>query len=115
MKLNIDLGKKPSEDMVPVNVSASKTYYPSFTYSGDESLNLPKEGTMVVKFTKRRESTDETEDGTRYTCEIEVNKIVSIDSDEVKAPAKSGRESSDALDALMAKKRAKAKSEDEEY
>jgi hypothetical protein len=104
MKVNIDLDQSDSYPSMAVAGPEDKPHYPSFQYSGEESLNLPKEGTMLVHFrtVSETEATDENGDD-RYTCVVELREILAITS-EKKAPTKSGSEAEDALDALMRKR-----------
>lgn len=104
IKLNIDLGKSEGHIAMPLSAPSSREkYYPRFSYSGDEELGLPKEGTMVIRFREVANSKREKRDGgEEYTCEIEVREIVSVDGEkEAEAPAKSGaKDTEDALDKL---------------
>lgn len=105
MKLNIDLGKSAEGMMMPHTSAPSEKYYPRFTYDSDEEMEFPKEGEMTIYYRKvaHEERTDE-KGKTRYSCTIEVRKIESVESeDEAEAPAKNrGRDTEDALDALVA-------------
>lgn len=76
-------------------------YYPSITFQEDEPLDLPKEGVMVVKYKKVR-STEE-KDGS-YTCTVEIQEIVSVESKKSEAPSKRDKSAEEALDAHMAAK-----------
>lgn len=102
--INIDLGSEGPDYPIssPPDMKSEK-YYPRFSYSGDEEIGLPKEGTMVIRYREVAKSEREGRDGEEsYTCEIEVREIVSVDgADEAEAPAKNrSKESEDALDNL---------------
>jgi hypothetical protein len=121
--LNIDLGSKMDTPCcVPEqSTKGSPTvYYPSFSYDGDEPMDFPDEGVMLVKYKKVSSTKTTRDDKTRYSCTIEVQKIAGVASKkDPDAPARNlSSESGDALDKLMAEKM-KAKSDDagekEEY
>lgn len=111
-KLNIDLGSDSmdahmSSPMMPMMPMKSEKYYPKFHYSGDKELEIPDEGTMTIRYREVASSERENRDGSEnYTCEIEVQEIVSVEGDaSAEAPAKSyGKDTGDALDALRKKK-----------
>lgn len=112
MKLNIDLGK--SEGDYPMAMTAparsAEKYYPRFSYSGEEELGLPKEGTMVIRYREVAKSEREKRDGTEeYTCEIEVREIISAEGEkEVESPAtSSAKDTEDALDNLARNQKSK--------
>lgn len=105
MKLNIDMGKS-SECCGPVNPS-NEVYYPSFHYEGKEELDIPKQGTMTIRFRKANSSESEDREGNEhYSCTVDVLEILSVDGAESKKS--SAKETEDALDSI------KAKMEDEE-
>ena len=81
-------------------------HYPSFTVEGDKDLGLPYEGTMLVRFCKREETSRTDSDGKKhYSCQIQVKEIISVEGDEdSEAPSKSyGKDTEAALDALAKK------------
>lgn len=103
-----------SEPCCPTQPSKdSKKYYPSFHYSGDKPLKLPREGEMVVRFKKiSSEHRVDSDNKDRYACTVEIREIVSAYGDEDEAPAGNRmRDSEDALDKIRAEK-IKEKSED---
>lgn len=89
----------------PVSTSDndSKKHYPSFRYSGDKELELPKDGEMTVEYCITEEVSSERDGKHHYECQIEVRKILDVkgepDDDEDEQPQKVG----DILDGLMAK------------
>lgn len=104
-KVNIDLSEKDSPCCTPQPCDPERKYYPSIYYHGKKSLDLPKEGTMTVRFHKRSESSSENDQGeVRYTCEIEIQEIIEVEGEgEAEPPYKSQTAGSEsALDALMA-------------
>jgi len=105
MHTPIDLGHKTDQGLCPApeQVNPSRTWYPSFNYSGSEELDLPKEGTMTIKFCVTREVEENRDGKEHYSCEIEVQEIVSVDGkEEVEAPSKRDTSTEDALDTLAA-------------
>lgn len=84
---------------------ADKPRFPSFTYSGPKELDLPEEGTMEIRFRKKRETSSTREDGKHwYECTIEVKCICDVESEaeeaEEEAPTRRDRSAEEALDAL---------------
>lgn len=100
MHMNIDLGEK-GPCCEPIKMDSDRKYYPTIHYSGEKPLDLPKEGTMTVKFHKQSETTTESDGKTHYSCTIEVREIVHVEG-EAEAPYKSrSKDAESALDALM--------------
>lgn len=97
MKLNIDLGRKISEPSccAPVKEEKDRVYYPTVYAETKKPLELPKEGTMVIRFKKVGYS----ERNEHHTCEFEVHEIVSVDGD-VEPPTKRDTSADEALDTL---------------
>jgi hypothetical protein len=103
MKMNIDLGQKdgmccPCD--APSKTEGPRVYYPGFHYEGDEELDLPESGEMTIRFVKTGSSENTNRDGkTRYSCSIEVRKIVSVEGngEEQKSASKITEEALDAL------------------
>jgi hypothetical protein len=105
MKLNIKLGS--SSDLAPCGcpVDQPRDWYPTIHFETPEELELPKEGTMTVKFRKVESAERERGEKEVYSCTVEVRELVSVDSSSVEPPARShSRETEDALDSLRAKK-----------
>lgn len=107
-KLNIDLGSEMSEPATPSQPSNdTKKYYPSFHYSGDKPLKLPREGEMVVRFKKiSSEHRVDSDNKDQYACTVEIREIVSAsDDDGAEAPAGNRmKDSEDALDRIRSEK-----------
>ena len=99
-KINIDLAMGGPE--IPEGMPERDEYYPSFTYSGDEKLDIPHEGEMVVRYKKTSSSQREDKSGEHYSCTIEVQEIISVGGKEMEKPAKSYDEAGPALDKLAA-------------
>jgi len=98
MKTPIDLGKESSGPCCVDMPSPSerKKYYPSLYLDWDDEYNLPKSGTMVVRFKKRSETTRETDKETSQSVELEILSIEDVKADKEN---KSDREGgSEALD-----------------
>jgi len=117
-KLNIDLGKSYKESMPSMKDMKEEMHYPSFHVDGDKDLGLPYEGTMLVRFCKREETSRTDADGDKhYSCQIQVKEIISVKADEdSEAPAKSyGKDTENALDALAKKLTRKMSKESDEY
>lgn len=117
----IDLGKKSGEGCCSEPLGPSDkngVYYPTlYLDSKDEKLcELPDSGTMTIQFEKVRWEESKSKDGERYSCTIEVQKIVSVDSGEVNPPAtkRDNEATTSALDALAKALSEKKASEDEE-
>lgn len=99
----IDLGRDYDE-IVPVSLEEveSKRHYPAFHIEGDENVELPHEGTMLIKFRKTSSSESESRGEKRYSCTVEVHKILSVKANEEdEAPTKKYSGAEDALDKLM--------------
>lgn len=109
MKLNLDLNMSHEG---PVDLpSRDEEYYPSFHYSGDESLDIPHEGVMTIRYKKTSSSMSEGKDGKRYSCTVEVQNIVSAEGKKgADAPSKRDRSSEESLDKLMSEKEKKSES-----
>ncbi len=76
--MKYDLGQKHDGPCAPVGElsTESKVHYPSLYFTHDEPVNLPDEGTAVIKF-RKIESSENTRDpdDPKYRCEIEVQSI----------------------------------------
>lgn len=97
--MKIDLGMN-YDDMGPMEVS--EEHYPSFHYEGPEDLGLPDEGVMKIHFCKTASGMTERDDKKRYSCTVEVKKILDVEAEKDDSPTKRDRSSEDALDAIMA-------------
>jgi len=118
MKINVDLGQKgPDSPMLASSKPSDEPYYPSFHYDGDEPLNLPKEGTMVVKYIVRSETESNRDGKDHYSCTIDVKSIVSAEGSDKASPGKSyTKDTEDALDKLAEERSGKTeKDEGEDY
>lgn len=115
-KLNVDLGRSYGQAIPSVKEMKDEMMYPSFHVEGEEDLDLPYEGTMLVKFCKTSSTHRVDEDGKEhYECTVQVKKIISVEADEeeYKAPAKShAKESDEALDHLANKIKHKMEKDD---
>lgn len=113
-KTNIDLGYN-YKDMVmsPTEVS-DENIYPSFHVESDEKIDFPHEGEMTIKFKKTSSEMREGKNGDRYSCTIEVQKIVSMYGSEKDAPYKRDKSAEEALDALAAKRTKEKEDDDDE-
>lgn len=102
-QLNFDLGQTSDGPCCAMTSSAKETYYPSFHHSGDEKLDVPDEGTMLVRYKKVSSSQSEDKRGEHYSCCIEVQEIISVSGDAKKnAPSRRDKSGEEALDAHMA-------------
>lgn len=78
-----------------------RMHYPELSVTKDEPIQLPKEGTMVVRYKKVASSE---RDG-KYSCTFEISEIVSVDGEkEVNAPSKRDKSGEEALDDLAEKR-----------
>lgn len=94
------MGSKPGD----------KTHYPSLYFTHDEPVDIPEEGTAVIRF-RKIESSENTRDpdDPKYRCEIEVHSI------EVKGGSDKGMVSvADSLKDAMRKKMKKGEYEEED-
>lgn len=97
----IDLKENGPEKMPtsPVGIGGPRPYYPCLHLHWDEQYDLPEDGTMTVKFHKRRETNTESDDGDSQSVELEILSIESVEAGEADEPEKSDREkASEALD-----------------
>lgn len=100
-EINLDLGYKFDDHLhSPSEVDRDETMYPSFHFEGKEKPEIPHEGTMTIRYKKTSSSMSESKSGKRYSCSVEVRKIVSAESSDPEAPTKSNRETEDALDKI---------------
>lgn len=106
MKLNIDLAEKWDMPLSVMSESRnSEVHYPQLHITRDEEIHLPKEGTMVIRYRKVGYSEHGKGDDMRYTCDIEVHKILSVEElEEVENPSKRDRSAEEALDKLASEK-----------
>lgn len=114
-KLNVDLGKSYEESMPSVKDMEKDLMYPSFHVESEKNLDLPYEGTMLVKFCKKSSTHRIDDDGKEhYECTVQVKKIISVEADEdSEAPTRSHtKDSEDALDKLAKKIAGKVASDD---
>lgn len=101
MKYPIDLDESASETM-PSQIDGPRKHYPTLHLHWNERYDLPEDGTMTVKFHKRRETNTEGDDGDTQSVELEILTIESVKA-EKESPKKSDRdEASDALDRYKA-------------
>lgn len=110
-KKNIKLGMSMEESMlhsIP-EMAEDKKHYPVLHIDAEEPLDLPKEGTMTIRYKKvSRAEHEDAEGDTKYSCDIQVHEIIDAYSDEPEAPARShSKETGDALDELRAKQKPK--------
>lgn len=89
--------------------------YPEFTIQGDEDLDLPHEGTMVIEYRKKSSEEVIDPDGDEhYSCRICVKKLVSVKESAIEPTKDSSLDSEDALDKL-AKEKLAANDESGDY
>lgn len=76
--MKIELGQKynSGDPCCAPGESKDKTHYPSLYFTHDEPVDVPEEGTAVIKF-RKIESSENTRDpdDPKYRCEIEVHSI----------------------------------------
>lgn len=108
-KKNIDLAYSFKKTMPEMD--SDSEMYPSFTVHSEERIDFPHEGEMTIKFKKVG---SEDRKG-RYTCTIEVKKIVSMYGDERDAPYKRDKSAEESLDALAAKRMKEKEDDDNDY
>jgi hypothetical protein len=118
MHTPIDLGREsefPGQLSNPVSPSTdTQRYYPEFQYSGDKELDLPKEGTMTIRYCVTREVEEKRNGKDWYQCTVEVKEILSVEGEKDDMPTKRDTSASDALDAIaMSLSKLKAHEESE--
>lgn len=102
MKLNIELGNDfdGMNSVMPHTAEKPEKHYPMFHTHTEDDLDLPREGTLVIRYCVHRAVSTKDEDGKHtYDCDIEVKELVSVQG-EKKAPARSGHDAEDALDRI---------------
>lgn len=109
MKIDLDLNTKNtgSNGPMPSPINDDSYLYPDFTVTfkegEDQNLDsIPEEGTMVIRYRRKRTSEDNVREECSYTFCVE--KIVSVEGEEDDRPARSYNEAGDALDKLAAEK-----------
>ncbi len=85
----------------PSSSDDSKEYFPSLYIDSTEELDLPDEGTAVIRFKKTSSSETKDSHGERYTCTLEVRSIGEVSGKE--KVASSPDDSAAAVEALLAK------------
>jgi hypothetical protein len=98
-QLNLDLGQT-HEERYGSGLSMpdkDEEHYPSFTYSGEDELELPECGKMVIEFEEGGSSKAKRDGEDYYTCTIKVRKILGVEAEKKdNKEAKAG----EALDAI---------------
>jgi hypothetical protein len=108
MKVNIDLSMS-HKNMGPVELPVE--HYPSFHYVGEEPLEIPHEGTMVIRYKKTSSSMSKGPSGETYSCTVDVKEIVSVEGKKgAEVPSKRDRSAEESLDKLMSEKEKKSES-----
>lgn len=100
-------------DPVTMSPNSDRTFYPEFTYSGDESLELPKKGKMTIEYSVTREVEEERNGKEHYSCTVQVEKILDVDGEHDIRPSRRDTSTEDALDTLA--RAFSKKSESESY
>jgi hypothetical protein len=94
--INLD---ESSPECAPCQTSGPRKYYPTLHLSWKDKYELPEDGTLTVKFHKRRETNTESDDGDSQSVELEILSIESVKEDKNPEPKKSDRDlASEALD-----------------
>lgn len=125
--MSIDLGKKDETGSCPcpcgTEKGKSEVRYPTLYLDSEKSdlKELPESGTMTVQFKRVSWEERKTEKETRYSCVLEVQKILDVKDAAPEAPAtkKGATATSEALDmlaeALTKKKSEQSDDSDEGY
>lgn len=112
MKTPIDLTKLNGEGPMPISMESGPRGPSIHIRTKGYELEFPDEGEMKVRFKMRRkEEMPQTEE---YECCLELVEILSVKSSDPEAPAKSGTEAGDALDALREEMMGEEEGEEEE-
>lgn len=85
----------------PMKMEGPRKNYPCLNLHWDTSYDLPEDGTMTVKFHKKREVNTESDDGDSQSVELEILTIESVKATEPVVPKKDRELASDALDAAL--------------
>lgn len=105
MKLNIELGENLDGPVMAMPKSDPKMHYPQLHITSKKEIPFPKEGTMVIHYKKIGSSEHGQGDDMRYSCDLEVHKIISVEGEkQPNAPSKRDKSAEDSLDALAAEK-----------
>lgn len=114
--VSIDLAEK-SPCCEPEPLDSKKVWYPTIHLEGKSLAGLPKSGVLKIKFKKVRSEKTEKEDGTtRYSCTLEVQKIVGVEGKREEADVPDRQASEQALDLLAKAMMAKGgDSEEDDY
>lgn len=113
-KYPISLGKKMGEPSAMTDApktTSSEMYYPSLHLDWEKPYDLPKEGTMVVKFKKTSESNTTRNGKTNQSVSLDIIEIVSVDSEEAPEVSEPG----DRIDALRKQVEELAEESAEDY
>jgi len=93
----------------PIQMSPEPSMsYPTIHIEGEESLDLPKSGTAVIRFRVVSETEEMRGDKEHYRCDLEVMSIDKVKSEsccESDNPKSYAKETEDALDNLARRKR----------
>lgn len=101
MKYPISLDE--SAGMTIEKMEGPRKHYPTLHLHWDKSYDLPEDGTMTVRYHKRREVNTEGDDGVSQSVDLEILTIESVKADKSDSPKKSARdEAGEALDSYAA-------------
>lgn len=86
----------------PMKMEGPRKNYPCLNLHWDTSYDLPEDGTMTVKFHKKRQTDTEGDEGTSQSVELEIITIESVKATKPDEAVKKDRDvASDALDAAL--------------
>lgn len=113
--MNIDLGYNFKEMITSPSEVRDEKMYPSFHVESDEKIDFPHSGEMTIKFKKISSEMREGKNGDRYSCTIEVRKIVEMYPEKDTRPSKRDKSAEESLDALATKRMREKEDEDNDY
>jgi hypothetical protein len=80
MKLNIDLSDKAT---MPTPCCLDDVYYPGFTITSKEDIELPESGVLTATFKVVSKTTSEENGKKRYSCHVKLVEITGAKEQEV--------------------------------
>lgn len=99
----ISLDESSGASVEKMDMGSPRKHYPTLHLHWNKSYDLPEDGTLTVKFHKRREVNTDGDDGVSQSVELEILTIEDVKEDKESKPKKSDRdEASDALDRYAA-------------
>lgn len=100
--MNYPISLDNSSDYGPMKAESPRKHYPTLSLRWDKSYDLPEDGTMTVKFHKRRQTDTTGDEGVSQSLELEILSIESVKAAKPDEAVKKDRDlASEALDAAL--------------